>query len=82
MRLVPQGFNEVVMNFLWGHAFLTEVLYDCSNFVHFLSLTYPIICSEFLLKSIVLKYILSTSDVDNPIINSELIGVSFSIYLF
>ena len=51
--------NEVFMNFLWGHALLTEVLYDYSNFnfVHFLSLTHPSpVCSEFLLKSIALKF--------------------------
>ena len=33
----------VIMNFLQGHAVITEVLYGCSNFnfVHFLSLTHP-----------------------------------------
>ena len=47
------------MNFLCGHAVLTEVLYDCSNFnfVHFLSLTHPSpVCSELILKSIALKF--------------------------
>ena len=47
------------MNFLRGHGILTEVLYDCLNFsfVNFLSLTHPSpVCSEFLLKSITLKF--------------------------
>ena len=57
----PKGFNEIVMNFFRGHTLLTEVLYDCSNFncdfVQFLSLTLPSpLCSEFLLKSIALKF--------------------------
>ena len=58
MRLIPKAFNEVILNFLQGFAFLTEVFYDCSNlnFVHFLSLTYPSpVCSKFLLKSVALK---------------------------
>ena len=40
-----QSMQGVVMNCLRRHAFLTEVLYDCSNFnfVHFLSLK---LCSQ------------------------------------
>ena len=34
---IPKG-SLVVMKVLWGHALLTEVHYDCSYFVHFLSL--------------------------------------------
>ena len=54
-RLIPKGFNEVPL----GTCSSTVVFYDCSNFnfVHFLSLTHPSpVCSEFLLKSIALKF--------------------------
>ena len=49
-RLIPKGFNEVVMNFLRGHAPLTEVLYDCSNFilVYFQFNNHSLDCTEFL----------------------------------
>ena len=46
------------MSFLRGHAFLTEVLYDCLNFNfgHFLSLIRPSpVCSKFILESIAVK---------------------------
>ena len=51
-RLISKGFNEVVMNFLRGHAFLQKYFMTIlTSTVHFLSLTSPFpVCSEFLLK--------------------------------
>ena len=66
-RLIPKGFNEVIMNLLPRKALLTEVLYNwCNfNFVYFLSLTYPSpVCSKFLLKSVALKFFFSSKDVE------------------
>ena len=54
-RLIPKGYYVVHRNFLAGHALLTEVLYDGSNFnfVHFRSVTHlSPVCSEFLLSEI------------------------------
>ena len=76
---IPKGFNEVVINS--ETSLFTEVLYDCSNFVHFCSLTHPSpVCSEFLLKSIALKFYSSSKMLNKIKLSTEWSFIS--IYSF